>query len=146
VALEQANVLIEQAVTLGEAPEDPLALFSGLHALWVTNLYASKGDVHRDLAERARALAEKQKALAPLLAAHEMMVRSLALSGALAQSRKHCDQALALYDPVEHPGQIKREDLPSYKCPAPVYWAAPPTYDITADHPCANWYRTRRGN
>jgi hypothetical protein len=24
--------------------------------------------------------------------------------------------------------------------------AAPPTYDATADHPCSNQYRTRRGN
>jgi len=31
-----------------------------------------------------------------------MMASTMSLIGAPAQSRKHCDQALALYDPVEH--------------------------------------------
>jgi class 3 adenylate cyclase len=37
-AAEQARLLIEQAEALGEAPEDPLLLFSVLYGVWVANL------------------------------------------------------------------------------------------------------------
>jgi predicted ATPase len=40
-AAEQARLLIEQAKALGEAPEDPLLLFSVLYGFWVANLVAS---------------------------------------------------------------------------------------------------------
>jgi hypothetical protein len=39
-AAEQARMLIEQAKALGEAPEDPLLLFSVLYGFWVANLVA----------------------------------------------------------------------------------------------------------
>ena len=100
--MEQANLLIEQAIALGEPPEDPLLLFLVLYGFWIANFFAANCDVCRELAERTLTLAEKQQALVPLAVGHRMMASTLSLMGVPAQSRKHCDQALALYDPVEH--------------------------------------------
>jgi class 3 adenylate cyclase/predicted ATPase len=107
-ALERASLLIEQAVALGEPPEDPLLLFVVLHSSWYANVMAAKSDVCRDLAELTLALAEKQNALVPLIVAHFIMAGTLSLVGAPAQGRKHCDHALALYDPVEHRSMAMR--------------------------------------
>jgi tetratricopeptide (TPR) repeat protein len=101
-AIERANLLIEQALALGESPEDPLLLFLVRYNLWLANLFAAKCDLCRELAERTLAFAEKQKALVPRVIGHYMMAVTMNVIGAPAQSRKHCDQALALYDPVEH--------------------------------------------
>ena len=106
-AVERANLLIEQAVALGEPPEDPLLLFLVLHGFWEVNLYASNPSLCRDLAERILALAEKQKAPIPLLIGQQDLAVSLFYLGAIAQSRKHIDQALTLYDPAEHYSQAK---------------------------------------
>jgi class 3 adenylate cyclase/predicted ATPase len=106
--LEQASRLIEQAVALGEPPEDPLLLFVVLYSSWYANLMAANFDVCRDLAERTLALAEKQDALVPLIVGHDIMAATLAIVGAPAQGRKHCDHALALYDPVEHRSMAMR--------------------------------------
>jgi class 3 adenylate cyclase/predicted ATPase len=101
-ALEQASLLIEQAVALGEPPEDPLLLFVVLYSSWYANVLMANTDVCRDLAERTLALAEKQNALVPLIVGHHIMASTWALVRAPAQGQKHCDLALALYDPVEH--------------------------------------------
>ena len=45
-AVERARLLIEQAEAIGEAPEDPLALFSVLYGMWVATNVAFKGDVN----------------------------------------------------------------------------------------------------
>jgi predicted ATPase len=63
---------------------------------------AFNGDVCRDLAAQAQALAEKQRATVPLIIGHRMMATSLLLMGDIAESRKHYDQAIALYDPATH--------------------------------------------
>jgi hypothetical protein len=110
-AVEQANLLIEQAVALGEPPEDPLLLFLVLYGFWTANVFAARGDVCRDLAERTLTLAEKQRALVPLVVGHRMMASSLLQTGAIAQSRKHCDQVLTLYDPLEHRSTAMRFGL-----------------------------------
>jgi class 3 adenylate cyclase/predicted ATPase len=99
---EQARLLIEQAEALGEPPEDPLLLFSVLHAFWVANHNAFNGDVCRDLAAQFLALAEKQRATVPLMVGHRLMGPSLLQTGHITESRGHLDQALALYDPAEH--------------------------------------------
>ena len=101
-AVEQANIFIEHSMALGEPPEDPLLLFLVLYGFWIANFFAANCDVCRELAERTLTLAEKQQALVPLAVGHRMMASTLSLMGVPAQSRKHCDQALALYDPVEH--------------------------------------------
>jgi predicted ATPase/class 3 adenylate cyclase len=101
-AAEQARSLIEQAQALGEAPEDPLLLFSVLYAFWVANDIAFNGDVVCDLATRFLALAQKQSATAPLMIGHRLMGLSLLFTGELARGRGHLDQAIALYNPAEH--------------------------------------------
>jgi predicted ATPase len=101
-AAEQALLLIEQTKAMGEALEDSLLLFSALYGLWVTNLVAFNGDVIRELAAQFLALAEKQGTTVPLMIGHRLMASSLMLTGDIAQGRAHYDQAIALYDPVEH--------------------------------------------
>ena len=64
-AVEQARLLIEQAETLGEPPEDPLLLFSVLYGSWVAHFVAFNGDALRELTAQFLALAEKQAADCP---------------------------------------------------------------------------------
>jgi predicted ATPase len=99
---EQARLLIEQAEALGEPPEDPLLLFQVLYAFWVGNFVAFNGDVCRDLAAQFLVLAEKQRAIAPLMIGHRLMGTSLLIRGDITEGRAHLDQAIALYDPAEH--------------------------------------------
>jgi class 3 adenylate cyclase/predicted ATPase len=101
-AAERARLLIEQAEGMGEALEDPLLLFSTLYFLWVPNFVAFKGDVIRERAAQFLALAEKQGTTVPLMIAHRLMGSSLLLTGDIANGRAHYDQAIALYDPVQH--------------------------------------------
>jgi len=101
-AAERARLLIEQAEALGEPPEDPLLLLSALDALFQTELVAFDGDVVREDAAQLLALAEKQGGKVPLLRGHQAMASALVLTGNFAEGRVHLDQALALYDPVEH--------------------------------------------
>jgi class 3 adenylate cyclase/predicted ATPase len=101
-AIEQARLLIEKAETLGEPPEDPLLLFSVLNGFWLASLIAFNGDVLRDIAAQFLALAEKQRATVPLMVGHRIVGSSSLHTGDFVDSRAHYDQALALYDPVEH--------------------------------------------
>jgi class 3 adenylate cyclase len=101
-AAEQARLLIEQAEALGEPPEDPLLLFSVLYGYWVTNFVAYNGVAIRELATRFLSLAEKQRATVPLMMGHRLMGHALLFTGDIAGGRAYYDQAIALYDPVEH--------------------------------------------
>ena len=101
-AAEQARLLIERAEALGEAPEDPLLMFSVLYAFWVANFLAFDGDLCRDLAAHFLALAEKQGGIVALMVGHTVMGTTLVFTGEIAESRPHLDQAIALYDPAEH--------------------------------------------
>ena len=101
-ALDQARSLIEQAEALGEAPDDPLLLFSILYGFWASNLVAFNGSALRDLAAQFLAIAKKQKATGPLMIGHRLMATSLTSTGDLVEGLAHYDQALALYDPAEH--------------------------------------------
>jgi class 3 adenylate cyclase/predicted ATPase len=101
-AVERAHLLIQQAETLGEPPEDRLLLFVVLHGFWAANIVAFNDDVVRQLATQFLALAEKQGTTAPLLVAHRIMGPSLLCRGDTRKAREHLDQALALYDPAEH--------------------------------------------
>ena len=101
-ATERARLLIEQAKALGEPPEDPLLLFSVLYGFWAANVGAFNGDMALEVAAQFLALAEKQAATLPLMAAHRAIGFSLMVTGELAQGRTHFDQAIALYDPAEH--------------------------------------------
>jgi predicted ATPase/class 3 adenylate cyclase len=101
-AAERARLLIEQAETLGEPPEDPLLLFSVLYGFWVANYVAFSGDVIRELAAQFLALSERQEAKIPLPIGHRLMGVSLASTGDIAQGRTHLDRAMAIYEPAEH--------------------------------------------
>ena len=100
--IKQARSFIERAEALGEAPEDPLLLFSVMHAFWAANIVAFDGDVVRQLAAQFLVLAEKQGTTAPLLLAHRIMGMSLLYTGEIAEGRAHLEQATALYDPAKH--------------------------------------------
>ena len=101
-AAERSRLLIEQAETLGEPPEDPLLLFSALYGIWIANYVAFNGDAMRGLAAQFLARAERQGTRPPLLIAHRIMGISLAGTGDIAEGRAHFDRAIALYDPAEH--------------------------------------------
>ena len=101
-AVERSRLLIEQAEALGEPVGDPLLLFSVLFAFWGANLVAFNGDVCLDLAAQFLALAEKQGTIIPLMVGHRIMGVSQASTGVFAEARAHYDQAIALYDPIEH--------------------------------------------
>ncbi len=101
-AIERARLLIEQAEALGEPSEDPLLLFSVLHAFHGVNHLAFNGDACRDLAAQFLALAGKQRATFPRMLGHRLMGETLLFTGDIAEGRGHFDQAIALYDPAEH--------------------------------------------
>jgi hypothetical protein len=79
-ALDKARMLIEQEAARGEPPEDPLLLFSVLERSWVASMAAFKGDVVRGLAGQFLALAEKQRAILPLLNGHRRGARATRIS------------------------------------------------------------------
>ena len=60
-AAERANFLIEQAEAMGEAPEDPLLLYSVLSGYFSANAAAGNVEACRDVATRILDLAEKDK-------------------------------------------------------------------------------------
>jgi class 3 adenylate cyclase/predicted ATPase len=101
-ATERARVLIEQAEALGEPPENPSLLYSVLYGIWVTNAAAFNANALRTLADQYLVLAEPQRATVPLMVGHGMMAFSLLATGCPAQSRRHFDHAIALYDPAVH--------------------------------------------
>ena len=101
-AAERARLLIENAQTLGDPPEDTLLLSSVLYSLWVANFLAFNGDLCRDLAAEMLSLGEKQGDVVALMNGHNVMGTSLLLTGEIAEARLHLDQAVALYDPAKH--------------------------------------------
>jgi predicted ATPase len=101
-AAEKARLLIEQAKTLGESPEDPLLLFSVLYGFWVANLVAFNSDVCTDLAEQFLSLAEEQGARGPLMVGHQIFGISVQSAGDSTKGREHYDEGISLYDPLEH--------------------------------------------
>jgi predicted ATPase len=101
-SLDQARLLIERAEALGEAPEDPLLLFSVLYGFWVASYTAFNGHLVRELAAQFLTLAERRGATVPLMIAHRVTGISLLVTGDFAQGRAHLDRSIALYEPAEH--------------------------------------------
>jgi class 3 adenylate cyclase/predicted ATPase len=138
-AVEKAHLLIEQAEMQGEPP-DPLLLFSVLYGFWVANYVAFKGDALRELAAQFLRLADKQKAVAPLMVGHRLVGASLAFVGNIAEGRAHYDQAIALYDPAEHRhlalrfGQDVRVTILSFRSHALWLLGYPDAARTDADH------------
>ena len=101
-AEEQARMLIKQAESLGEPPDDPLLLSSVLYGVWVANSVAFNGDASRELAAQFISLAEKQSATILPMVGHRLMGFSMTFTGDIAQGRVHFDRAVAFYNPAEH--------------------------------------------
>jgi class 3 adenylate cyclase/predicted ATPase len=101
-SFDKARALIERSEALGEAPEDPLLLFSVLYGFWVVNRMTFKADAARELAAQFQTLAQKQRATAPLVIGNLITGISLVLMAGAAEGRAYLDRAIALYDPVEH--------------------------------------------
>src|SRR5262249_17210966 len=101
-AIEQARLLLEQADALGEAPEDPLQLFTVLYGFFVANVMAFNGDVCRDIAAHTLELAEKQSASFPRVLGHNNLGGSLMFAGDIAEARVHFNQAISLYNSAAH--------------------------------------------
>jgi len=107
-AAARAQSLIEQAEAIGEAPEDPLILFSVIYGFWVVNIAGFNGDAAQELAAQFWQLAEKQASTGPFMLAHRVMGMTQMSVGNLIEGKEHLDQAIALYDPIEHRGLSAR--------------------------------------
>ncbi len=101
-AAERARLLIEEAETLGERPEDALLLFSVLYSFWVASYVVFDGDAMRTLAAKFLMLAEEQKAAPPRMIGHRLMGTSLMCTGHLVEAKPQFDSAIRFYDPAEH--------------------------------------------
>ena len=103
-AAEQARLLIEQAEAIGEPPEDPLAaLFAPVRLFGSRASSRSSGDMMRELAAHFLALAEKQGSTVPADGRAPKHGCFPVAHGRYCKKRLGTfDQAMALYDPVEH--------------------------------------------
>ena len=82
-AAERARLLIEDAESLGEPPEDPLLLFSVLYSFSIANQIAFNGDAFRESTAHFLTLAEKQRATVPLMIGHRLVANSLMLTATM---------------------------------------------------------------
>jgi class 3 adenylate cyclase/predicted ATPase len=101
-ATSRAKGLIERAEARGEAPEDPLLLFSVLYSFWVSNFNGFHAATVTDLAAQFLKLAEEQNAATPRVLGHRLVGISQAMVGNLAEASTHLDRAIESYNPVEH--------------------------------------------
>jgi predicted ATPase len=85
-----------------EHVEDPLLLYSVLYGLFIAKFINFDGDAACPLARQFLALAEQQKATAPIMIGHRLLGMTLLCMGDAAEGRSHLDRALALYDPALH--------------------------------------------
>jgi tetratricopeptide (TPR) repeat protein len=79
-----------------------------LYSFSIANQIAFNGDAFRESTAHFLTLAEKQRATVPLMIGHRLVANSLMLTGDIAEARTHYDQALALYNPIEHRGLATR--------------------------------------
>jgi class 3 adenylate cyclase/predicted ATPase len=101
-AVERTRQLIEQAEARGEAPEDPLLLFSLLNSLWTASIVGFNGEEACGLAAEFLARAERQKATAPIVDGYRIVGTSLLMTGDIANGRAHFDRGIALCDSTDH--------------------------------------------
>jgi tetratricopeptide (TPR) repeat protein len=101
-AAEQARLLIEQAEALGEPIEDPLLLFSVLYGFFIAKFISFDGDAACALSRQFLALAEQQKATAPIMIGHRLLGNTLLCLGDITEGLSQLDRASGLYDPVQH--------------------------------------------
>jgi predicted ATPase len=101
-AFNEARLMIEQAESLGEHIEDPLLLYSVLYGFFIAKFINFDGDAASVLAQQFLALAEQQKATAPIMIGHRLLSMTLLVMGDDAKALSHLDRAWALYDPAAH--------------------------------------------
>ena len=101
-SLENARFLIERAEELGEPPEDPLILFSILYGFWSVSFQRFNREAVCNLAAQFLELADKQRTSGPVMVGHRLLGSSLSFAGDFLGARAHFDEAIALYDPVNH--------------------------------------------
>ena len=101
-AFNQARVMIEQAESLGEHIEDPLLLYSVLYGFFIPKFMNFDGDAASLLSRQFLALAEQQKAPAPIMIGHRLLGNTLLAMGDPAEALSHLDRAWALYDLIAH--------------------------------------------
>jgi tetratricopeptide (TPR) repeat protein len=101
-SFDKARSLIEQAEELGEPAEDPLLLYSILYGFFIAKFMNFEGNAARALACQFLALAEQQKATAPIMIGHRLLGNTLLCVGDVAEALDHLDCAMALYDPAVH--------------------------------------------
>jgi class 3 adenylate cyclase/predicted ATPase len=140
-AVERARLLMEQAESLGEAPEDPLLLFSVLYGFWAASFVAFDGNTMRQLAAEFLSFAERQRTPVPRMVGHRNMGVTLLHAGEIEESLIHFDKAFALYNPSEHRrlatrfGQDVRVALLFYR--ALAHWPMGYPERALADAACA---------
>jgi predicted ATPase/class 3 adenylate cyclase len=101
-AVERTRQLIEQAESRGEAPEDPMLLFSLLNSLWTGSIVAFNGEEACGLADEFLARAERQKTAAPIVNGHRLVGTSLLMTGDIVNGQAHFNRGIALCDSVDH--------------------------------------------
>jgi predicted ATPase len=102
LAFEQARLFMERAEAIGEAPEDPLLLFSFLWGVWSGSYVKFNGEAIKALASQFMTLAERQGTTIPMMVGHRLVGMTAMHTGDIAGSRQHFDRAIALYNPAEH--------------------------------------------
>ena len=86
-AFNQARLMIEQAEGLGEHLEDPLLLYSVLYGFFIVKFINFDGDAACALAQQFLALAEQQKATAPIMIGHRLLGMTLLWMDNAAEAR-----------------------------------------------------------
>ena len=79
--------MIEQAEGLGEHLEDPLLLYSVLYGFFIVKFINFDGDAACALAQQFLALAEQQKATAPIMIGHRLLGMTLLWMDNAAEAR-----------------------------------------------------------
>jgi class 3 adenylate cyclase len=101
-AVERTRQLIAEA--RGEAPEDPLLLFSLLNSLWTPSIVSFNGEQACGLAAEFLARAKRQKAASAIVDGHRIVGTSLLMTGDIANGRAHFDRGITLCDSVTTSG------------------------------------------
>ena len=98
----RARTLIEQAEARGEAPEDPLLLFSVLYSFWVANFNSFHASTVTELAAQFLKRAEEQKEATLQMLGQRLVGVSQTTIGNLPEAVIQFDRAIASYNPAEH--------------------------------------------
>ena len=93
---------MERAEAIGEAPEDPLLLFSFLWGVWSGSYVKFNGEAMKALASQFMTLAERQGTTIPMMVGHRLVGMTALHTSDIIGSRQHFDRAIALYNPAEH--------------------------------------------